>query len=76
MHVEVVKVGAIPSRGHLMHDSRCELSCGECQASYYLYYDSEAEFSFTHWSMLAEEIITARHPDHRDRILLNQLKMF
>jgi len=36
-----------------------------------MYYDSEAERKFTDWSLLAQEIITARHPGHTHNLFLN-----
>lgn len=66
MHAKAVKVGVI----------QCELNCAECHTSYGLFYDSDAEVFLTRRSVLAEEIITARHPYHLDRIALEGLKTF
>ncbi len=76
MHAEAVKLGARPSKIGLMHDARTALSCAECDACYHLYYDSDAEGSFTYWTVLAQEIITARHPNHTDIVVLNRLEKF
>jgi hypothetical protein len=76
MHAEAVKVGARPSKIALMHDARRALNCGECSARYCLHYDSDAEASFTYWSVLAQEIITARHPHHTDNVVLHRLEKF
>ncbi len=76
MHAEAVKIGARPSKIDLMHDARRALNCEECDARYYLYYDNDAEGSFTHWSLLAEEIITARHPQHTDNVVLSGIETF
>jgi hypothetical protein len=70
MHAEAVKFGGIPSKLGLIHDDRRTISCAECDASYQLHYDREAETKFTVCSILAAEIITARHPDHEQRIVL------
>ena len=59
-----------PSKPRLLHDAGNLLTCDECEAEYYLYYDREAEPSFTSLSLLACELITARHPDHRNNIFL------
>jgi hypothetical protein len=76
MHAEAVKVGARPSTIVLMSDARHALNCQECSARYQLHYDSDAEALFTHWSLLAQEIITARHPHHTDSVVLHRLERF
>lgn len=76
MHAEAVKVGARPSEIGLMHDARSALNCEECDARYYLHYDGDAEGSLTYWRVLAQEIITARHPHHRDNVVLHRLEKF
>ncbi|HYL16218.1 MAG TPA: hypothetical protein VEV41_24510 [Terriglobales bacterium] len=70
MYAEVVKRGGIPSKPGLIHESGRAMTCAECDASYYLHYDREAEERFTLCSILAAEIITARHPDHEQTIVL------
>jgi hypothetical protein len=70
MHVEAVKRGGIPSKRGLIHDRSRPVTCAECDASYYLYYDREAEMRSTLCSILAAEIITARHPNHKPSIVL------
>jgi len=59
-----------------MLDARHALKCEECSAHYRLHYDSDAQASFTHWSVVAQEIITARHPHHTDNVVLHQLEKF
>lgn len=70
MRAEAVKDGAIPSKPGLKHDSRQVLTCGECGLKYRLHCDLEAEISFTLYSVLAKEIITARHPHHDSNVTL------
>ena len=70
MHAEAVKCGGIPSIPGLIHDSSRAMTCAECDARYDLYYDLEAEMRFTLCSILAAEIITARHPDHEQSLVL------
>lgn len=70
MYAEAVKQGATPSKPGLLYDAGHPLTCDECDVKYYLYYDGEAEPSFTSLSLLAGELITARHPHHRNNILL------
>ncbi len=52
------------------------MKCEECDASYGVHYDNAAEGSFTYWSILAQEIITARHPHHADNVVLELTEMF
>jgi hypothetical protein len=70
MHAEAVRRGGIPSMPGLIHDSSRAISCAECNASYDLHYDLDAEKSSTLCSILAAEIITARHPDHEPSFVL------
>jgi hypothetical protein len=70
MHAEAVRRGGIPSMPGLIHDSSRAISCAECNASYDLHYDLDAEMSSTLCSILAAEIITARHPDHEPSLVL------
>ncbi len=76
MHAEAVKDGARPSKFGLISDAHCVLNCEACEVCYRVHYDSDAEGSVTHWSLLAQEIITARHPDHTDIVVLHRLKQF
>lgn len=71
MHIEAVKRGGVPSKPGLIHDNGRPITCAECDVSYDLHYDREAETKFTLCSILAAEIISARHPDHEDRIALD-----
>lgn len=59
-----------------MHDARRVVICEECDACYQLHYDQDAKGSFTHWSLLAQEIVTARHPDHANNVILQGLQIF
>jgi hypothetical protein len=70
MHAEAVRRGGIPSRPGLIHDTSRAISCAECNANYDLHYDFDAEMSSTLCSVLAAEIITARHPDHEPSLVL------
>jgi hypothetical protein len=70
MHAEAVKCGGIPSMPGLIYDSSRAMTCAECDASYHLYYDLDAEMRSTLCSILATEIITARHPDHEPSLVL------
>ncbi len=54
----------------LSHDNSRAMTCEECGAAYFLYYDCDVEPTFTFCSILAAEIITARHPDHEQVIVL------
>ena len=47
------------------------MKCAECDVKYYLHYDSEAEASITLCSILADELVTARHPEHGNNVLLD-----
>jgi hypothetical protein len=76
MHAEAVKLGARASKFGLMSDAHRPMYCEECDIRYCLHYDSDAEGSLTHWSLLAKEIITARHPDHTDIVVLHRLEKF
>ena len=70
MHAEAIKRGGVPSKPGLIQDRSRPVGCAECEASYYLYYDREAEMRSTLCGILAAEIITARHPDHEQSIVL------
>ena len=70
MHAEAVKQGGMPSKRGLIHDSSRAMTCDECGAEYFLYYDREAKMRFTFCSIMAAEIIPARHPDHEQVIVL------
>ena len=71
MHIEAVKRGGVPSKPGLIHDRSRPLICAECDASYDLHYDREAESKSTVCSILAAEMISARHPDHEERIAVD-----
>jgi hypothetical protein len=71
MHAEAVRYDELPSKRGLLHDESRPVKCGECDVEYYLHYDSEAEGSITLCSILADEIVTARHPDHDSNVLLD-----
>ena len=76
MHAEAVKLGARPSKLGLIRDAHWTMKCQECDVCYHVHYDRDAEGSATHWSLLAQEIITARHPDHTDNVDLSRLERF
>jgi hypothetical protein len=71
MHAEAVRYGAMPSKEGLIQDICHPATCAECSIKYHLYYDGEAEPSATFCSILADEIITARHPEHSNNVLLD-----
>ena len=71
VYIEAVKRGGVPSRPGLIHDDSRPLACAECDAIYELHYDREAEAKSTLWSILAAEIISARHPNHEQRIAID-----
>lgn len=71
MHAEAVRYDAMPSKRGLLHDENRPVKCGECDVKYYLHYDTEAEISVTFCSILADEIVTARHPDHNSNVVLD-----
>ena len=70
MHAEAVRRGEIPSMPGLIHDDSRAITCAECNASYDLHYDFDAEMRSTLCSILAAEVITARHPDHEPSLVL------
>jgi hypothetical protein len=76
VYLEAVRVGVGPPNIGLTYDAGRALTCEECDAQYHLYYDSDAEGSLTDWRLLAQEIITARHPHHTDYIALNRVERF
>lgn len=75
MHAEAVRVGIGPSQRGLVHGGHPVVSCEECGAEYDLYYDRQAATSVTYWSLLAQEIITARHPNHKDNFALEEVAL-
>jgi hypothetical protein len=76
MHAEAVKIGVRPSKLGLMSDAHHAMNCEECGVGYRVHYDSDAKGSATHWNLVAREIITARHPDHTDIVVLHRLEKF
>ncbi len=76
MYAEAVKPSVGPSKIRLMHDADSALTCEECDVHYDLYYDSDAKGSLTYWILLAQEIITARHPYHTDTVALDRIEKF
>jgi hypothetical protein len=71
MHAEAVKHGAMPSKRGLIEDMSRAVTCGECNVKYHLHYDKDAEASVTFCSILANEIVTARHPEHNSNVFLD-----
>jgi hypothetical protein len=71
MHAEAVRDAAIPSKQGLLRDESHPVKCSECNVSYLLHYDDDAEAAHTFCLILAEEIVTARHPDHAGNVVLD-----
>jgi hypothetical protein len=71
MHAEAVRDDAIPSKQGLFSDESHRVNCSECNVKYVLHYDGEAEAALTFCGILAEEIVTARHPDHAGNVVLD-----
>jgi hypothetical protein len=71
MHAEAVRDDAIPSKQGLLFDESHPVKCSECDVAYLLHYDDEAEAVFTFCGILADEIVTARHPDHAGNVVLD-----
>jgi hypothetical protein len=71
MHAEAVRDDAIPSKQGLFRDGSHPVKCSECNVAYLLHYDDEAEAALTFCGILAEEIVTARHPDHAGNVVLD-----
>jgi hypothetical protein len=71
MHAEAVRYEAIPSKEGLIQDGSYSVTCAECSVKYHLHYDSEAEALATFCSILADEIVTARHPEHKSNVVLD-----
>jgi len=71
MHAEAVRHDAVPSKWVPLRDDNRPVKCGECDVKYYLHYDSEAEASITLCSILADEIVTARHPEHSGNVVVD-----
>jgi hypothetical protein len=67
MYAEAVKHGAAPKRGALIRSSDPH-QCSECDATYHIHYDRDAENSFDEYSFAASEAINAEHP-HSDNII-------
>jgi hypothetical protein len=71
MHAEAVRYDAVPSKSGLIHDENSPVTRAECSVKHGLYYDSEAETSVTFCGILADEIVTARHPEHSSNVVLD-----
>jgi hypothetical protein len=71
MHAEAVRDDAVPSKQGLLRDESHPVKCLECNVAYLLHYDDEAEAALTFCGILADEIITARHPDHASNVVLD-----
>ena len=71
MHAEAVRDDATPSKEGLFRDESHPVKCSECDVNYVLHYDDEAEVALTFCGILAEEIVTARHPDHAGNVVLD-----
>ena len=75
MHAEAVRDDAIPSKQGLFRDESHPVKCSECNVAYLLHYDNEAEALFTFCGILADEIVTARHPDHAPNVVLDPVAL-
>ena len=75
MHAEAVRDDATPSKLGLRIDQSHSVKCSECDVAYLLHYDDEAEALFTFCSILADEIVTARHPDHAPNVVLDPVAL-
>jgi hypothetical protein len=75
MHAEAVRDDAIPSKQGLLLDENHIVKCSECDVVYLLHYDDEAEAVFTFCGILADEIVTARHPDHAGNVVLDLMAL-
>src|SRR3954462_829089 len=71
MHAEAVRDEAIPSKQGLRRDESHPVQCSECNVEYVLHYDSETEAVLTFCGILAQEIVTARHPHHPGSVVLD-----
>jgi len=75
MHAEAVRDDATPSKEGLFRDESHPVKCPECDVSYVLHYDNEAEAALTFCGILADEIVAARHPDHARNVVLDLLAL-
>jgi hypothetical protein len=75
MHAEAVRNDAIPSTQGLLRDESHPVKCSECNVAYLLHHDDEAEAALTFCGILAEEIVTARHPDHARNVVLDLIAL-
>ncbi len=75
MHVAAVRVTDAQKRRSI-NDSEPILACEECGEQYSLYCDNDTVAAFTRWSVLAQEIITARHPHHDHKVVLDWIQTF
>lgn len=73
MYAEAVRDDATPSKQGLLADESHPVKYSECNVAYLLYYDDEAEAVFTYCRILADEIVTARHPDHAGNVVIDDL---
>ena len=71
MHAEAVRSDAIPSKRGLLCDESHPVKCSECNVAYLLHYDDEAEAALTFCGILADEFVTARHPDDAGNVVLD-----
>jgi hypothetical protein len=75
MHAEAVRDDTTPSKEGLFCDESHPVKCSQCDVNYVLHYDNEAEATLTFCGILAEEIVTARHPDHAGNVVLDLLAL-
>jgi hypothetical protein len=74
-HAVAVRNHAIPSKQGLLFDQSHPAKCSECNLAYLLHYDEEAEVVFTLCGIWAEEIVTARHPEHAANVVLDPVAL-
>ena len=75
MHVAAIRI-THTQKSRWFSDTGPLLTCEECGVQYSLYCDNEAVGAFTRWSLLAQEIIIARHPHHTDKVILDGIETF
>ena len=75
MHVAAVRITDAQKARWINHTDHL-LTCEECGVQYSLYCDKDAVGAFSRWSLLAQEIITARHPHHHHKVILDWIEAF
>jgi hypothetical protein len=75
MYAEAVRDDTTPSKPGLRVNQGHRVKCSECDVTYLLHYDDEADALFIFCSILADEIVTARHPDHAPNVVLDPVAL-